>query len=200
MSLAPGTRGSRRRRWPPTGRGGGSRGRRCPARLFRPATSLDGRRTCGGRYGRRRRDPGRPLFRAGRKIDGVSLAALLTVIGYSVNDSGLIFGRTRERTEADLDRPLVRIADHAALKTVSHTISTGLSASLVFVVVWALRGEALVAFGLIIDIVVGVYSSVAAAMPLAMVLEGGRSEGAAATAAVRMGGGSGAVRAAGSST
>ena len=81
-------------------------------------------------------------------------------------------------------------------------MNTGPSTFLLFVVFWPLGGQALAdfAFALVIDIVVGACSSVAAAMPLAMVLEGGHSEGAATTHAVRVGGGSGAVRGVGGST
>ena len=56
----------------------------------------------------------------GKPLDGVFLAALLTVIGYSVNDSVVVFDRIRERLRARTREPLDRLANDACLQTIPH--------------------------------------------------------------------------------
>ncbi|HSJ35887.1 MAG TPA: protein translocase subunit SecD, partial [Acidimicrobiia bacterium] len=64
----------------------------------------------------------------GKTFDGVFLASLLTVVGYSVNDSVVIFDRIREEMAKNPDHPVARIANLACLQTVPRTINTGLGA------------------------------------------------------------------------
>ncbi|HEX2152463.1 MAG TPA: protein translocase subunit SecD [Acidimicrobiia bacterium] len=109
----------------------------------------------------------------GKTFDGVFLAALLTVIGYSVNDSVVIFDRIRERYGMEPDRPLPQISNEACLQTVPRTINTGLGAMLILVALWTLGGDTLADFALalLIGIVVGTYSSVFTATPTFLALE-----------------------------
>jgi SecD/SecF fusion protein len=109
----------------------------------------------------------------GKTFDGVFLAALLTVIGYSINDSVVIFDRIREQQGLHPDEPLEEIANDACLQTVPRTINTGLGALLILVSLFALGGDTLsdFALALIIGIVVGTYSSVFTAAPIAIALE-----------------------------
>ena len=110
----------------------------------------------------------------GRTLDGVFLAALLTVIGYSINDSVVIFDRIREERAARPDEPLERIANDACLQTVPRTINTGLGAIMILVALYVLGGDTLgdFALALLIGILVGTYSSVFTAAPVAIALEG----------------------------
>jgi len=64
----------------------------------------------------------------GKELDGVFLAALLTVIGYSINDSVVVFDRIRERRRERANEPLVRVANDACLDTIPRTVNTGLGA------------------------------------------------------------------------
>ena len=109
----------------------------------------------------------------GKTFDGVFLAALLTVIGYSVNDSVVIFDRIREDYAADPEKPIARIANLACLQTVPRTINTGLGAIFILVVLYLLGGDTLTDFALalLIGILIGTYSSVFTASPIAIALE-----------------------------
>ena len=99
----------------------------------------------------------------GKPIDGVFLAALLTVIGYSVNDSVVVFDRIREtvghgRHAAPRSRPS---RTRAVLQTVPRTVNTGLGAIFILAALALLGGDSLVDFALalLIGILVGTYSS-----------------------------------------
>jgi SecD/SecF fusion protein len=109
----------------------------------------------------------------GKTLDGVFLASLLTVIGYSINDSVVIFDRIRERQNERPDEPLARIANEACLQTVPRTINTGLGAIMILVALFVLGGDTLADFALalLIGILVGTYSSVFTAAPIAIALE-----------------------------
>ena len=109
----------------------------------------------------------------GKTLDGVFLAALLTVIGYSINDSVVVFDRVRELRRARPKDPLLDVANDACLETVPRTINTGLGALFILVALYVLGGETLTDFALalLIGIVVGTYSSVFTATPLAVWFE-----------------------------
>jgi len=109
----------------------------------------------------------------GRTLDGVFLAALLTVIGYSINDTVVIFDRIREEQAARPGESLVRIANDACLQTVPRTINTGLGAMMILVALFVLGGDTLADFALalLIGILIGTYSSVFTAAPIAIALE-----------------------------
>lgn len=112
----------------------------------------------------------------GRTVDGIFLAALLTVIGYSVNDSVVVFDRIRELWARAPRLPVALVADRAVLQTVPRTVNTGMGALLILTALAFLGGDSLADFALalIIGIVVGTYSSVLTAVPLAVVLERSR--------------------------
>ena len=109
----------------------------------------------------------------GKELDGVFLAALLTVIGYSINDSVVVFDRIRERRRERVNEPLVTVANDACLDTIPRTVNTGLGALFILVSLYFLGAETLTDFALalLIGIVVGTYSSVFTAAPLAVALE-----------------------------
>ncbi|HJQ77515.1 MAG TPA: protein translocase subunit SecD [Acidimicrobiia bacterium] len=109
----------------------------------------------------------------GKTLDGVFLAALLTVIGYSVNDSVVIFDRVREQLSLRPDDPIQDIANDACLQTLPRTINTGLGALLILVSLYVLGGDTLgdFALALLIGILAGTYSSVFTATPIAIALE-----------------------------
>ncbi|MFI0354734.1 protein translocase subunit SecD [Actinomadura sp. 9N407] len=110
----------------------------------------------------------------GKPIDGVFLAALLTVIGYSVNDSVVVFDRVRELWGARPKATFAEVANAGALQTVPRTVNTGMGALFILAALALLGGDSLTDFAiaLLIGIVVGTYSSVFTATPLAVVLEG----------------------------
>lgn len=109
----------------------------------------------------------------GKELDGVFLAALLTVIGYSINDSVVVFDRIREQRRARSREPLVAVANDACLQTIPRTVNTGLGALFILVALYFLGGDTLTDFALalLVGIVVGTYSSVFTAAPLAVLFE-----------------------------
>jgi SecD/SecF fusion protein len=109
----------------------------------------------------------------GKTIDGVFLAALLTVIGYSVNDTVVIFDRIRELRRSRPREPLLGVVNDACLQTVPRTINTGLGALFILVALYFLGGETLTDFALalLVGIAVGTYSSVFTASPLLVAIE-----------------------------
>jgi SecD/SecF fusion protein len=110
----------------------------------------------------------------GKELDGVFVAALLTVIGYSVNDTVVIFDRIREERLLRPKDPFDQVANTAALETLPRTINTGLSTLFILVGLYLLGGDTLADFALalIVGVLVGTYSSVGLATPLAAYLEG----------------------------
>ncbi len=113
----------------------------------------------------------------GKPLDGVFLAALLTVIGYSVNDSVVLFDRIRELLgRRDRTASLPRLTNRAILQTLPRTVNTGMGAALVITALAVLADDALTDFALalLIGLAVGTYSSVFTAAPLTIELSTGR--------------------------
>ncbi|MGW0083269.1 protein translocase subunit SecD [Streptomyces sp. NPDC003393] len=110
----------------------------------------------------------------GKPLDGVFLAALLTVIGYSVNDSVVVFDRVRELLRRDRKAPLSQLTDRAIVQTLPRTVNTGMGAVLILASLALLGGESLTDFALalLIGLAVGTYSSVFTAAPVAVTLHG----------------------------
>ncbi len=109
----------------------------------------------------------------GKPIDGVFLASVLTVIGYSINDSVVIFDRIREHRRDQLEGDVRALANDACLQTIPRTINTGLGAIFVLAALLILGGDTLADFALalLIGIFVGTYSSVFVAAPIYVALE-----------------------------
>ncbi len=121
----------------------------------------------------------------GKDIDGVFIAALLTVIGYSINDSVVVFDRIREQRTLRPKESLATVANDACLQTVPRTINTGLGSLFILVALYLLGGETLTDFALalIVGILIGTYSSVFTAAPVAVAFE--RLSGAGAPASIQ---------------
>jgi SecD/SecF fusion protein len=106
----------------------------------------------------------------GKPIDGVYLAAALTIIGLSVNDTVVVFDRVRELWAASPKAPFAQTANTAALQTVPRTVNTGLGAMFILGALAFLGGDSLTDFAvaLLLGLFIGTYSSVFAATPLAI--------------------------------
>ncbi|MDD2780826.1 protein translocase subunit SecF [Sulfuricurvum sp.] len=96
------------------------------------------------------------------------LAALLTVLGYSINDTIIVFDRIREGITDSKETSLVDIIDESITKTLSRTTLTSLTTLLVVVVLFLFGGEIIHAFAftLLVGIGVGTYSSIFVASPI----------------------------------
>lgn len=108
----------------------------------------------------------------GKPVDGVFLAALLTVIGYSVNDSVVVFDRIRELGRRGRKEPFAGVANQALVQTLPRTVNTGMGAAFILTALTVLGGDTLTDFALalLIGLVVGTYSSMFTATPLAIEL------------------------------
>ncbi|GGP43648.1 protein translocase subunit SecD [Saccharothrix coeruleofusca] len=109
----------------------------------------------------------------GKTVDGVFLAALLTVIGYSVNDSVVVFDRVRELRRAQGDQPFATVVGNAVLQTVPRTVNTGIGVLFVLAALLVLGDGSLADFAtaLLIGLVAGTTSTVVTAAPVAIALE-----------------------------
>jgi SecD/SecF fusion protein len=106
----------------------------------------------------------------GKPIDGIFLAAALTIIGLSVNDSVVVFDRIREQWQTSKSRDLGKVVNQAALDTMPRTVNTGLGAMFILAALAILGGESLRDFSiaLLLGLLIGTYSSVFTAAPLSL--------------------------------
>ena len=102
------------------------------------------------------------------EINQAFIAAVLTVIGYSLNDTVVVFDRIREflveKTKSSFDSTV----NNALNSTLSRTLNTSLTTLLVLIAIFIFGGESIrgFMFALIIGVVVGTYSSVFIATPV----------------------------------
>jgi preprotein translocase subunit SecF len=108
---------------------------------------------------------------AGKEITLTVIAAILTIIGYSVNDTVVVFDRIRENVKKSPKDPIGEIINHSINQTLSRTILTALTVFMVSLCLFFLGGEVLhdFAFAMIIGTVVGCYSSIFIASPFLLI-------------------------------
>ncbi|MFT4682164.1 MAG: SecD/SecF fusion protein, partial [Flavobacteriales bacterium] len=103
------------------------------------------------------------------EIDQALIAAILTVVGYSINDTVVVFDRIREyQSEFSLRNvPLPKLVNDALNSTLSRTVITAVTTFLVLLVLFIFGGETIkgFSFALLIGVVVGTYSSIFIATP-----------------------------------
>jgi SecD/SecF fusion protein len=102
------------------------------------------------------------------EIDQAFIAAILTVIGYSINDTVVIFDRIRENIHLYPKRNLAKQINLSLNSTLSRTFSTSFSTLIVLMAIFLFGGETIrgFVFALLLGIVVGTYSSVFIASPV----------------------------------
>jgi SecD/SecF fusion protein len=107
-------------------------------------------------------------FGATFEIDQVFIAAVLTVIGYSINDTVIVFDRIRENIENRGTNKLVKVFNDSINQTLGRTLITSFTTLIVVLVLLIFGGEVLrgFSFALFIGILVGTYSSVYIATPI----------------------------------
>ncbi|MBA3009691.1 MAG: protein translocase subunit SecF [Proteobacteria bacterium] len=99
------------------------------------------------------------------------IAALLTIIGYSLNDTIIVFDRIRENIKgADSKESLPQLFNKSINETLSRTILTSLTTLIVLLALFFLGGEIIhnFAFAMIIGIIIGTYSSIFVASPVVL--------------------------------
>ncbi|MER5262715.1 protein translocase subunit SecF [Actinosynnema sp. NPDC002837] len=109
----------------------------------------------------------------GKTFDGVFLAALLTVIGYSVNDTVVVFDRVRELRRRDPRESFARIIGTAVLQTPPRTVNTGIGVLFVLGTLLALGDGSLADFALalLLGLNTGTASTIITAGPVAILLD-----------------------------
>ena len=107
------------------------------------------------------------------EIDLSIVAAFLTIVGYSLNDTIVIFDRFRENSHKDLKLSLNELANLSLNQTLSRTVITSLTTLMVVLILFFVGGEIIkyFAFALIIGVIVGTYSSMFVASPFMLYLK-----------------------------
>jgi preprotein translocase subunit SecF len=111
----------------------------------------------------------------GWEVDALFLTALLTVIGFSVHDSIVVFDRVRENMVTHRGESYESIVNHSIVQTLDRSINTQLTALFTLTAVYLFGGETIRQFvlWLIIGLVSGTYSSIFNAAPLVVSWENG---------------------------
>lgn len=103
------------------------------------------------------------------EVDQTFIGAILTVIGYSVNDKVVIFDRVREFLHLYPSRDRKQLFDDSLNTTLSRTLNTSFTTLIVLIFIFALGGDAIrsLCFALIIGVLFGTFSSIFIAAPIA---------------------------------
>jgi preprotein translocase subunit SecF len=119
----------------------------------------------------------------GFEISLTVIAALLTLVGYSMNDTIVIFDRIRENSRLLRKEPFADIVNKSINQTLSRTILTSGLTFLTVLVLFLMGGQVLraFAFALVVGIVVGTYSSFGIAAPLVVAWHNWRGQGGLAS-------------------
>ena len=104
------------------------------------------------------------------EIDLTIVAAFLTLVGYSINDTVIVFDRVRENLKIHKTRPIEEVINQSISQTMSRTIITGLTTLFVISVLLIFGGEVLraFAFALFFGMIIGTYSSIFVASALVL--------------------------------
>ena len=106
----------------------------------------------------------------GKEINLPVVAALLTLVGYSINDSIVVFDRVRENMRLMRNENFIKIIDDSINQTLSRTVITSGTTFVSVLALYLFGGEVLSGFSivLVIGIIVGTYSSIAIASPIVL--------------------------------
>ncbi len=100
------------------------------------------------------------------------VAAILTIAGYSINDTVVVFDRIRENLRRYKKKPLTDVINQSLNETLSRTVVTSLTTLLALIALFVFGGEVLSGFvsALIIGVLVGTYSSLFVASPILLLI------------------------------
>ena len=101
-----------------------------------------------------------------------TVAALLMIAGYSINDTVVVFDRIRENLRKYKKKPLPELFNFSINQTLSRTLMTSLTTFLALIALWIFGGEVIRGFinALLFGIVIGTYSSVFVASPVLLLM------------------------------
>ena len=108
---------------------------------------------------------------AGIEIDSLFITALLTVIGFSVHDTIVVFDRIRENLKKHPDQSFEEVVNHSLTQTLGRSLTTSLTVIFVLLALFLFGGASIKSFvlALLIGIVSGTFSSIFNASPLLVV-------------------------------
>jgi len=109
-----------------------------------------------------------------REISLSIIAAFLTIVGYSLNDTIIVFDRIRENLRRFRRRPFEEVMNSSINETLSRTILTSTTTLVVILALFVLGGGVIhdFAFAILIGVIVGTYSSIFVASPVLLIWEG----------------------------
>ena len=107
------------------------------------------------------------------EVDQSFIAAILTIIGYSMNDTVVVFDRVRELVGLYPKRDRKDVINEAINATLTRTLSTSLSTFIVLLTIFCLGGETIrgFVFAMMVGVIIGTYSTLFVAIPLAYDIE-----------------------------
>ncbi|MDR1332328.1 MAG: protein translocase subunit SecDF [Tannerella sp.] len=110
-----------------------------------------------------------PVLPFSMEVDQTFIAAILTVIGYSINDTVVVFDRIRETIRNYPKRDRYQVINDALNSTLTRTFSTSLSTLLVVFVIFLLGGATIrsFTFAILLGVIIGTYSTLYVATPIA---------------------------------
>jgi preprotein translocase subunit SecF len=102
------------------------------------------------------------------QIDALFVTAMLTVIGFSVHDTIVVFDRVRENRQRHVGEPIEAIVNFSLMQTIGRSITTSLTIVVTLMALFLLGSEAIrsFAFALLVGVTIGAYSSIFVATPL----------------------------------
>ena len=108
-----------------------------------------------------------------------TVAAILTIAGYSINDTVVVYDRVRENLRKFKTMPLAELFNRSINETLSRTVITSVTTLLALLSLYLLGGEVLrgFSFAMIWGVIIGTYSSVCLAVPMLLYLDLGRRAG-----------------------
>lgn len=109
----------------------------------------------------------------GRPFTTSSIAAFLTIVGYSINDTVIVYDRIRETRVLQPKLPMVDVVNRSISQTMNRTVLTSTTGILALLVLSVLGGGSIRDFAItmLVGIVVGTYSSIYVAAPLTLVMD-----------------------------
>jgi len=101
------------------------------------------------------------------------VAAFLTIVGYSLNDTIVVFDRIRENISKNIKKPLSYTVNTSLNETLNRTVITSFTTMMVVVILFVWGGEVinLFSFALIVGVLIGTYSSLFVASPIMLYFE-----------------------------
>ena len=108
-----------------------------------------------------------------------TVAAILTIAGYSINDTVVVYDRVRDNLRKFKTMPLAELFNRSINETLSRTVMTSVTTLLALLSLYLLGGEVLrgFSFAMIWGVIIGTYSSVCLAVPMLLYLDVGRRGG-----------------------